>query len=527
MIFKKVLFMNQVKCDIRYFIIIKESLMLFREIIDNLQTGFSVLKDISSNNIEDIVINSRIADESSVFVAIRGFNTDGHRYIFDAYNNGCRDFVVQSEENIDLHLLEGSTVVKVDNSRIALGVLSNYIFDYPFMRLRMTGITGTKGKTTVSTLLHHLISGSCECSLFTTVKNVVCGESSDSVRTTMESNELERLLKKSADCGERSAVVEVSSHAVTLNRIHEVQWDAGIFTSFSRDHLDLYGTMEKYFEAKLDFFRSLNDSQKKNKFAVINIDDPRGIKAAGILDESVRVITAGRSGDAVVMIKSFNIDNSGIRITLGKDNDEFEVQSGLRGEFNVTNITLAVAAALEFGIGIDDIKERLKSFTGIPGRFEVVVENPFTVIVDYAHTPQSLRIILEEGRKLTGKRVILVFGCTGERDREKRPVMGEVASELSDYTIITNDDTYGESPEKIASSVEEGFKKSSKVINSDYSVILDRKQAIVKALNLAGNGDVIILAGMGHEKYQILAHGPVPHNDSETVLQYLKNNLKF
>jgi len=497
--------------------------MLFKDIIKNLDRKYKILSGNSKNNIADVVINSKNAGDSNIFVAIKGFKTDGHKFIKDCYKNGCRDFVIEDADLVNNKIINDSTVVLTDNSRRTLSEISNYINQYPFNFLRMIGVTGTKGKTSVVTLIHHFLNTVENTSMFSTVKNIVGGNEVDAVRTTMESCDLQRLLKKSADLGEKSAVVEVSSHAVTLYRIHGIQWDAGVFTSFSRDHLDLYGTMDKYFEAKLDFFKNINDSHKKNKFAVINIDDPKGEEVCSIINRSVRVIRVGTGKKADYKIEKYQIKNNGLEIIIKHKNNKYILKSRLNGVFNVINISLAVAASLELGIDIDLIKARLPKLKGIEGRFEIIAEKPFTIIIDYAHTPDSINKILEEARKLSKNRVICVFGCTGERDKDKRSIMGKIAALNTEYAIITNDDTYGEDPELIASDVEDGFKLQNKIIKKDYDVILDRKEAIKTAIKTAASGDVIVIAGMGHEKVQILSDGPVRHNDKEEVLKYLKN----
>lgn len=475
----------------------------------------------SKQEVETIVLSSLEAGRSSIFTAIKGFKTDGHRFIADAYNRGCRSFVVEESANLTDEMRADSTIVLVKDSREALALISNHIYGEPYRALKMFGVTGTKGKTTVTTLLYNFLKSSFRASMFSTIRYIVGGNEELSERTTMEANRLEALLAESRDCGDDLSVVEVSSHAVTLKRIEGVQWDTAIFTSFSRDHLDLYGTMERYFDAKLEFFRFLNRSDKSRRLAVVNIDDPKGEEVCRVVESPVRLIRVGRSEKADYRIKGTLEREGMLEISLLKGEQEYLLKSWLRGEFNVTNITLAFAAALENGVPYEQINSSLAEIRGVEGRFEVVAMKPFQVIVDYAHTPDSLRNILNESRQLCSGKIRLVFGCTGDRDRDKREIMGEIAAELADYSIISNDDTYTEEPQAIANQVEQGFITAGSKRGDDYEVILDRKDAIGAAIRGALPGDLVLLAGMGHEKVQILNEGKVPHNDRETALQVL------
>ena len=496
--------------------------MLLTDIIKKIDIEYKVLSFNSFNDITDIVHNSRKSNQQTIFTAIKGFKTDGHLFINDCYQNGCRDFIIEDESKIGKNILNDSTVIVVKNTRRALGKMSAILFDFPADKLKIVGVTGTKGKTTVTTLIHHIINNEKKTSMFSTVKNYIAGEYFDAQRTTMESNELSRLLKRSFDKNDKVSVIEVSSHAVTLDRIIGINFDVGVFTSFSQDHLDLYGSMDKYFDAKLGFFRMLNNSTKENKIAVINMDDPRGGDVVSIVSDDVRAIKVGSQENCDYYIKNFQLIDKGMKIKLYNNSKEYEFVTQMRGKFNITNISLAIAVVMELGFSYEKIKTALENFKGVDGRFEIIQNEPFTIIIDYAHSPGSLEKILIEAKALSKNRVLLVFGCTGERDRDKRQIMGKIASEYSDYTIITNDDTYSEDPFKIAKEVEVGFLESDKTLDNDYLIILDRKDAIRNIIEKAKNGDVIVIAGMGHEKVQILANGSVPYNDKETVLGLLK-----
>jgi len=489
--------------------------------------SYEIISDNSHNEINNIVLNDKLSDYRTIFTAIKGFKADGHKFIMNSYLNGCRDFIVEDTKEIYKEIFLKSTVIRVNDSRAALAEISNAIFGYPSDKIKMIGITGTKGKTSVSTLLHKFLTTTEKASLFTTIKNIIGSNEAYASRTTMEANELHSLLRKSLESGERTAVVEVSSHGVTLKRVHGINWDVTIFTSFSRDHLDLYKTMEKYFESKLEFFNSLNTSVKKNKIAVINTDDKKGIDISTIFHKDVKVIKVGHKKDNTYIIDSVKSDYNGIEFELISKNITYKIKSKMRGLFNVTNISLASACAIEMGVDIKNINKVLSNYNGVEGRFEIIVENPFIVIVDYAHSPDSIEKILKEAKLLTKKRVICVFGCPGERDKEKREIMGKISAKLADFSIITNDDTYNEDPLIISKDIEKGFIKSKKVKNKDYKIILERKDAINEALKKARKNDVIVVAGMGHQKIQILNTGSVEYNDKKTILNLMKKINKI
>ncbi|MBN2544749.1 MAG: UDP-N-acetylmuramoyl-L-alanyl-D-glutamate--2,6-diaminopimelate ligase [Spirochaetes bacterium] len=505
--------------------------MKTRDILNQTLMSYEIISDNSQNDINNVVLNDKLSNSNTIFTAIKGFKADGHSFIINSFLNGCRDFILEKTEGINQgifkEILSKSTVIKVYDSRAALAEISNAIFGFPSDKIKMIGITGTKGKTTVSTLLHKFLTTEHKTSLFTTIKNIIGSNEVYANRTTMEANELHFLLHRSLECQERAAVVEVSSHGVTLKRVHGINWDAAVFTSFSRDHLDLYKTMEKYFEAKLALFNSLNGSIKKNKMAVINTDDKKGIEICSILNKDVKIIKVGSKKDNDYRINNIKNDYNGIEFELINYDNTYKIKSKMRGLFNVTNIALASACAVEMGIDIKNINKVLSNYSGVEGRFEIIADKPFIAIVDYAHSPDSLQKILDEAKNLTKKRVICVFGCPGERDREKREIMGKIASKLADFSIITNDDTYNEDPLTIAKEIEKGFLKNKKIINKDYKIILDRKDAIYEALKKAKNNDVIIAAGMGHQKVQILNTGTVCYNDKKTILSLMKKINKI
>jgi UDP-N-acetylmuramyl-tripeptide synthetase len=496
------------------------------QLLDKLDIPYNKIARTNELEISNITLDSRNADCEKIFTAIKGFQTDGHNFIINAFNAGCRNFLVEDASKIPSEICSESNIAQTQNIRRVFGMLARCINDCPDESLKLFGITGTKGKTTVSTLLHHILDYKQNTAIFTTVRFATPQTNADSEKTTMEADKLQYYLQQTKLGGWNQAVVEVSSHAVTLSRVENINWDCGIFTSFSRDHLDLYGTMEAYFQAKLDFFRALNVSNKKNKIAVINIDDEKGFDVCNVIDKNtVKLFTVSmKDKRADYFIAKSCYTASGTQLTIIKNaKEEINLFIGLKGEVNIINTGLAVCAAIEAGkMTKEEVIEAAKDFGGVPGRFEMVMTSPFCVMVDYAHTPQSIEKLLQEARKISSGKIILVFGCTGDRDKEKRPIMGKIAAENADYSILTNDDLYTENQEDIMKMLEAGFIEAGKHINENYEIIYDRKTAIETAMKKAEPNDIVLLAGMGHQKYQILNTGKVAHNDAQTVRELKK-----
>jgi len=506
--------------------------MNIKEIFQKVNIDYSFITDNFVKSVEFATLNSQLATENNIFFAIRGFKNDGHRYISDAYRAGCRCFIVEGIEQIDGEVYHESSIVIVRNIRLCFALCSTIMNDYPSAKINMIGITGTKGKSSVTDLCYRILSHNNNIMMLSTIKNIIGDEIYETDKTTLEADKLQKYLRTGLDRGVDRAVVEVSSHAVTLHRIDGIDWNTGVFTTFSRDHLDLYGDMETYFDAKLEFFRILSRSDKTGKKAVINIDDPKGPEVVSCLGESVRVIRVGRDDSfktSIITDNDYLIHNpvsgfDGISFDLINRETTLPIKSCMRGDFNINNIALACVLALEEGVAVETVKKVILNATGVEGRFEVVKQNPFIVIVDYAHSPDSITKILQEAAKISKNRVISIFGCTGDRDKEKRPIMGEISADLADFTIITNDDTYTEPAESIAKQVEAGLTGRGLIKDRDYTVILDRSEAILYGLKMAKEGDVIIVAGMGHQKKQILKNGAIDYNDKETIVRLLKSN---
>lgn len=495
------------------------------QLLEKLDIPYEKIAQCDSLPVNGITLDSRTAGKHNIFTAIKGFQTDGHKFIGNAFAAECRNFLVEDAAKVPKEVCENANVAEVKEIRRVFGKLAREINDRPDESLKVFGITGTKGKTTVSTLLHHILNHKQDTALFTTVRFITPEVNADSEKTTMEADKLQYYLCQTKTAGWKQAVIEVSSHAVTLSRVEDIQWNCGIFTSFSRDHLDLYGTMEAYFQAKLDFFRALNASGKKDKIAVVNIDDPKGSEVCNVIDKkSVKLFTvSAKDINADYFIsKSSYIDDGTQLCIIRNGKEKINLSVRLKGEVNIVNTGVAICAAIEAGnMSVQEVVNAVKDFSGVPGRFEMVMTTPFSVMVDYAHTPESLEKLLQEARKISSGKIILVFGCTGNRDKEKRPIMGKIAAEGADYSILTNDDLYTENQQDIMKMLEAGFIQAGK---RNYEIIYDRKNAVKKAMMIAKNDDIVLLAGMGHQKYQVLNEGKVPYNDAQTVRE-LKEKL--
>jgi UDP-N-acetylmuramoyl-L-alanyl-D-glutamate--2,6-diaminopimelate ligase len=435
-----------------------------------------------SVEVRDLVYDARAVAPGSVFFAVPGERADGHDFAPEAVERGAVALVV--ERPLDLPV----TQVVVRDSRAAMAPAADVFFGEPTRELEVVGVTGTSGKTTTSFLLFAILAAAGRRpGLLGTVEARVGGERRGVVRTTPEAIDLQRLFREMLDAGERSCAMEASSHASTLHRLDRVRFAVLIFTNLSQDHLDFHGDMESYFQAKRRLFLA-----EPRPVAVVNTGDEYGRRLAEELPDAI----------------TFD----------GEDAAELEgVALKLQGRFNVENALAALYAARALGIDDDAIRRGLESVRGVPGRFESVdVGQPFHVIVDYAHKPGALENVLRAARELAaGQRVICVVGAGGDRDRGKRPVMGRLASELADVTIVTSDNPRSEDPEAIAAEIVAGTE-------GDVELELDRAAAIALAIELARPGDVVVIAGKGAEQGQELADRTVPFDDRESAKDALR-----
>jgi len=445
--------------------------------------------------------NSRTVTEGGLFVAIEGYQTDGHKYIANAVENGAKA-VICTRFSDDVDVIQ----IKVANSRIAEAVVCAEFFGNPAKDLKLIGVTGTNGKTTVTYLVKHILDVcGYHTGLIGTNQNMVGDEVIQTGRTTPDAFELQKILRKMADEKVTHVIMEVSSHALYLNRVYGLCYEVGAFTNLTQDHLDFHGTMENYAKAKEMLF----DITKK---AVINSDDDYGIKMAQ---------------NCPCECKTYGIKNADFTaedIQLGDNHVEFllgdtRIKLEIPGEFSVYNALCAFAICSSLGIEKESIVSGLATAKGVKGRAEVVNigRRNYTVMIDYAHTPDGIENILTTARGFAKGRVVIVFGCGGDRDNSKRAIMGSVAGRLADFCVVTSDNPRTEDPMRIISMVEEGVKKTT----DNYVVIESRFDAIRYALENAKDGDVIILAGKGHETYQILNSGTIHFDEREVVREIL------
>jgi UDP-N-acetylmuramoyl-L-alanyl-D-glutamate--2,6-diaminopimelate ligase len=430
----------------------------------------------------DLAYDARAVTPGALFFAVPGERADGHDFAVEAVERGAVAAVV--ERGLDLPVPQ----VLVRDSRAAMAIAADTFFDEPTRELEVVGVTGTSGKTTTSHLLFAILAAAGRRpGLLGTVEARVGGERRGVVRTTPEAIDLQRLFREMLDAGDRSCAMEASSHASVLHRLDRVRFAVLVFTNLSQDHLDFHGDMEAYFEAKRRLFLV-----EPRPLAVMNIGDEYGRRLAEELPEAV----------------TFTADDAGAL-------DRIELR--LRGRFNVANALGALHAARALGVGEDAIRRGLESVRGVPGRFESVdAGQPFHVIVDYAHKPDALDNVLRAAIDLAdGNRVLCVLGAGGDRDRGKRPVMGRLASELADVTIVTSDNPRSEDPATIAAEIVSGAR-------GPVEVELDRDAAIRRAIGLAGPGDVVVIAGKGAEQGQEFADRTIPFDDREAAKEALK-----
>jgi UDP-N-acetylmuramoyl-L-alanyl-D-glutamate--2,6-diaminopimelate ligase len=453
--------------------------------------------------------DSRLVAPGVVFVGLRGLKADGTAFAPQALAAGAAAIVV--EESPSSPAPGGAAVpwVVVKDARLALALLAAEFFGHPSRQMQVVGITGTNGKTTTSYLVNAIFEAAAvRCGLMGTVTYRIGTQSFDATRTTPEAPELQRFMRQMVDAGCGACVMEVSSHALALRRVDGIQFAAAIFTNLTRDHLDFHSDMEAYFAAKRRLFEMLPRSAP----AAINVDDPRGtalVETAG----SPVTYAVYKTADVSPGPLSFSLD--GLRFEIRTPQGIVGVESSLVGKPNVYNILAAVATTTALGLPIDAIEGGLSRLAGVPGRFEVAsaAGDDVTVIVDYAHTDDALRNLLETARAMANRRLITVFGAGGDRDRTKRPLMGMVAARLSDVVVITSDNPRNEEPLRIIEEVKRGADSEARQSNAEVLTIVDRREAILEAIRAASAGDVVLVAGKGHEKYQEVAGRTFPFDD--------------
>ena len=458
-----------------------------------------------------IAYDSRRVIPGSLFVALKGLKADGGAFVEQAVSRGAKAIVSESAKpgTIDAPWLT------VRDARLALALLADRFFNHPSRRMPVIGVTGTNGKTTTAYLLCSILDAAgLRAGMLGTVAYRIAGEDREASRTTPEAPDVQQLLSEMLEQGSRSAVMEVSSHALSLKRVDGMRFAAGVFTNLTRDHLDFHEDMEAYFAAKRRLFEMLPEDAP----GVINMDDPRG---ASLVELSNRPVTYAISAAADVTPGSIEMTLAGLRVDVATPKGTVHVTSKLVGRPNVYNILAATATAVSLDVPIDAIERGIADLAGVPGRFEVVSQpgDDVTVVVDYAHTDDALRNLLETARPLTSGRLITVFGCGGDRDRSKRPLMGMVAARLSDVVVITSDNPRSEDPKRIIEEIERGIPAGSQTSARAPVVesVTERAEAIARAVSMAGQGDVVLIAGKGHEKYQQIGDRVLPFDDGEVA----------
>ena len=455
-------------------------------------------------SITGIAYDSRSVQPGQVFVALKGVRADGATFARQAVERGA--IAVIAEQPLpDL----GAPVLQVTDARLALAELSADFHGHPSERMRVVGITGTNGKTTTAHLVASIFEAAhMKCGVIGTVAHRVGDEVRESSHTTPEAPDVQQLLHEMVDRGCAACAMEVSSHALALRRVDGTTFSAGVFTNLTRDHLDFHNDMEEYFQAKRRLFEMLPAGAP----ALINVDDPRG---TAVVEASARPVTfaINRAADITPGPLSFSID--GLEFDIRTPRGTLRVRSKLVGRPNVYNILAAASTAVALDLPFDAIEKGLQALDAVPGRFEVVssARDGITVVVDYAHTDDALRNLLETARPLARARVITLFGCGGERDRTKRPLMGAVASRLSDVLVVTSDNPRHEDPRRIIEEIQRGITPDTRKEGAELFAIADRRAAIAKAIEVARPGDMVLLAGKGHEKYQVLGDEQLPFDD--------------
>jgi UDP-N-acetylmuramoyl-L-alanyl-D-glutamate--2,6-diaminopimelate ligase len=479
--------------------------MQLKNLIQNLPgavTSGSTDRDITS-----LAYDSRRVKPGALFAALRGELVDGHAFIEPAIAAGAVA-VLGEKADADPRF----TAIKVPDARAALAEMAAAFFQNPAQRLKMLGVTGTNGKTTTTFLIKHI----CEkemlrCGLIGTVRYEVGDRILPAARTTPESLDIHEMLSQMRSAGCKAAAMEVSSHALAQHRVACIEWDCAVFTNLTQDHLDYHGTMEKYFDAKGLLFSGLA-GQKKKATAVINADDRYGARLLQTCQGPV--VTYGLGARADFRASSVKIDFSGTSYQLDAQGKSFLVRLPLIGRFNVYNSLAAIAAVCSIGVDVRHAVVALANAPHVPGRLEAApVKRQFRIFVDYAHTDDALINVMKTLRELSPRRLIVVFGCGGNRDKAKRPKMGAAVDQLADWGIITSDNPRKEEPEAIIEDIKKGYR------GSNYEVIVDRREAIFKAVAMAQPRDIVLIAGKGHEAYQEFADHTVPFDDIHTVIE--------
>lgn len=478
--------------------------MKLKEVLKGLD--YEIIKGNDDMEINKIEYDSRKVGKGDLFVCIEGFNVDGHKYAESACDKGAVAIICGKS----LEKYPECTIIKVKDGRKTLAISAGNFYDHPSNKLKLIGVTGTNGKTTSAFMIKSILEqAGYNVGLVGTIANFIGSEKIKAERTTPESLELQQLFKKMVDKKINYCVMEVSSHSLSLDRVCGINFSQAIFTNLTQDHLDFHKTFENYYEAKLKLF-------KNTKNSIINIDDSYGKKVFQDIHGSK--ITYAASEGADIVAENIVNHSRGAEFDLYYENKKIHINLSIPGRYNVYNALCSAGACLSEGISLENVKKGLENVV-VPGRCEIATKEynlDYDVIIDYAHTPDGLENILETAREFTKGRLISVFGCGGDRDRTKRPIMGKIGSEISDIAIVTSDNPRTEEPMKIIDDIVQGIKKE------NYLIVENRRDAIKKAMEIAQKGDVIVVAGKGHEDYQILKDKVIHFDEREVIGEIIK-----
>ena len=502
---------------------------------------YEILKEGKKFEIKGIEYDSRKIKEDFIFVAMAGNTVDGHDFIQKAIDSGAK--IIITEKNINISEYKNAddvSFVLVKNIRKKLGIIASNYYGYPQNKIKIIGITGTNGKTTSSFILENILEKTARIG---TTGNRILDEEFETVNTTPESLELIKLIDKSVKKGADYFIMEVSSHALEIGRVDMLKFDSAIFTNLTQDHLDFHKTMENYFNAKKKIFSMLRNDKNNGK-GIINIDDEHGAKIYSEKNKDNYISISIKNEEADILGDILNYTNNGMKVKINlknyfkkinshfKDKDEeyeeeYKFEIGLIGEYNLYNVLGCVASALSFGIKMNDIIKKLETMPAVPGRFETIKNNmEARIVVDFAHTDDGLLNVGKTLKQITDNQVITIFGAGGDRDHDKRAKMAKAAIQFSDYIILTSDNPRTENPINILADIEKGL-IDEKYPFDKYLIISDRERAIKHGIKLLKKGDSLLIAGKGHENYQIIGTQKIHFDDRETVRKILEeeNNI--
>jgi len=478
--------------------------MKLHELISSLH-DFRILPDINPE-ITSVEMDSRLVKHGSLFICIKGYTVDGHHYAQQAASLGAVAIIAEEDVDITDHSV---VVIKVRDSLRAMAIIANKFYQFPTQKLNLIGVTGTNGKTSVTHLIEEILRTSgCRTGLIGTVGMKINNKKFETKNTTPDSLTLQKMFHQMVEANVDTAVMEVSSHALHIGRVHGCDYNVTVFTNLTQDHLDYHKTMDNYRAAKCLLFSQLGNSYdaSKPKYAILNIDDD-ATKEYIIATQGI-ILTYGINNDAQLMAKNIKTTSSGTNFDLIMNDETYPVSVKLVGKFNVYNILATIGATLAYGLKLEEILETLKDLTGVPGRFELVdAGQEFAVIVDYAHTPDSLENVLKTIKEFANGKIYSIIGCGGDRDKTKRPIMAKISTDLADFSIFTSDNPRTEDPQAILGDMTAGTS------SENYKVIIDRKLAIEYAISEAKGGDVVLIAGKGHENYQIIGEKVLDFDD--------------